>query len=191
MKGVRLFVGLGNPGLEYEATRHNVGYWFVKQLADEFQARFKVEKKFHGFFCQINISQSALYLLQPTTFMNHSGRAVRALMQFYHFTPDQIVVIHDDLDLPNGDMRLKKGGGDGGHNGLKDITAMLGSNEYLRLRIGIDHPGSREKVHSYVLSAPTRAQKEELLIGIDQAQKIVPLLIEGQIDKAMKALNTK
>ena len=161
---IKLFVGLGNPGPEYEATRHNVGFWFVDHLADKLKIALAPQGKFHGKAGR----DGELWLLQPTTFMNRSGQAVAALANFYKITPAEVLVIHDDLDLPPGGIRLKQGGGNGGHNGLKDIQARLGTPDFWRLRIGIGHPrtlGLSQQVADFVLHQP---RKEELP-GIEQA----------------------
>ena len=164
MSRLRMIVGLGNPGPEYEATRHNVGFWFVDHLADKLKIALAPQGKFHGKAGR----DGDLWLLQPTTFMNRSGQAVAALANFYKITPAEVLVIHDDLDLPPGGIRLKQGGGNGGHNGLKDIQAKLGTPDFWRLRIGIGHPrtlGLSQQVADFVLHQP---RKEELP-GIEQA----------------------
>ena len=155
MTAPRLIVGLGNPGPEYEATRHNVGFWFVDHLADKLKIVLAPQGKFHGKAGR----DGELWLLQPTTFMNRSGQAVAALANFYKITPAEVLVIHDDLDLPPGGIRLKQGGGNGGHNGLKDIQARLGTPDFWRLRIGIGHPrtlGLSQQVADFVLQCIRR-----------------------------------
>jgi PTH1 family peptidyl-tRNA hydrolase len=188
---IHCVIGLGNPGPKYEGTRHNVGAWCVAELATEHHAPLRLESKFSAQLGSFRLQNHTIQLALPTTFMNHSGKAVRAIAQFYRLTAPQILVIHDDLDLPVGTARLKIGGGDGGHNGLKDITAALQTNAYLRLRIGIGHPGHRDQVHDYVLTPPSKAEKEQLLAAISQAEKVFPLLFDGKIEQAMTQLHTE
>jgi len=152
---MKLVVGLGNPGREHEATRHNAGFWWVDRLAARAGAHLRAESRFHGYAGKVVDGGRECWLLKPTTFMNVSGRAVQALTQFFKITPDDMLVVHDELDLPPGEVRLKKGGGSAGHNGLKDITAHLGP-DYWRLRIGIGRPVDRDQMVNYVLNAPRR-----------------------------------
>ena len=156
MSAIRLIVGLGNPGREYETTRHNAGYWWLDELARLQNLSFKSESKFHGLAARGQLHGHEMLLLKPQTFMNVSGRAVGALAQFYKIAPAEMLVVHDELDLPPGVARLKMGGGHGGHNGLKDIIAHLGSKDFWRLRLGIGHPGERADVAGYVLNDPRR-----------------------------------
>ncbi|MCL2591646.1 MAG: aminoacyl-tRNA hydrolase [Betaproteobacteria bacterium] len=187
----RLIVGLGNPGAEYAKTRHNAGFWFCESLAYDLGVRFSFESRFHGFVAQVREgSRLPLWLLMPQTFMNRSGQAVVALARFYRIFPDEILVIHDDLDLPPGQMRLKLGGGSGGHNGLKDTTAHLGIPDYWRLRIGIGHPGDRNEVVNYVLKPPRQEERDSILETIDRALAAWPLLACGDWEKATQRLNT-
>jgi PTH1 family peptidyl-tRNA hydrolase len=188
---IQLIVGLGNPGAEYEHTRHNAGAWFVARLADDANTSFRLEKKFHGALATLDVSHKPLYLLQPTTFMNHSGRSVSALASYYKITPSAILVAHDDLDLPSGTVRIKRGGGDGGHNGLRDVTSALHTPDYFRLRIGIGHPGHRDRVLSYVLSAASKHEQELIIESLVAAEAVLPLLVDGQIEQAMTRLHTK
>lgn len=188
---IQLIVGLGNPGAEYEQTRHNAGAWFVARLADDANVSFRLEKKFHGTFTSLDIGKKPLYLLQPTTFMNLSGRSVSALANFYKIPPSAILVAHDDLDLPPGTARIKRGGGDGGHNGLRDVTSALHTPDYFRLRIGIGHPGHRDRVLSYVLSQPSKQDHEHIINSLDDAESVLPLLVTGQMEQAMTRLHTK
>ena len=153
---MRLIVGLGNPGAEYAETRHNAGFWLCERLARELGTSFARESRFHGAVAKARVAGADVWLLMPQTFMNRSGQAVRALTQFYRIEPTEMLVLHDELDLPPGQMRLKFGGGLGGHNGLKDITAHLGTQDYWRLRIGIGHPGDRNEVVDYVLKPPRK-----------------------------------
>lgn len=187
--GIKLIVGLGNPGPEYAATRHNVGAWLVAQLADSKNLSLAPEKKFFGLTAKATQNGVAYWLLNPTTYMNDSGRAVVALANFYKITPAEILVAHDELDFPAGDIRLKQGGGHGGHNGLRDIIECLGPDFY-RLRIGIGHPGHRDQVTPYVLSAPSSSDKKLILQSIDNVLTIIPDLIEGHFQKAMQTLHS-
>lgn len=187
---IKLIVGLGNPGREYEATRHNAGFWWVDELARKHNVNFKNESKFHGLVARANLHGHEVHLLKPQTFMNVSGRAVVALALFYKVLPDQILVVHDELDLPPGSAKLKMGGGHGGHNGLKDIIAQLGTKEFWRMRIGIGHPGERSEVVNYVLNAPRK--EEQILIedAMQHAQEVAPLIIEGKLEAAMLKLHS-
>jgi len=191
MTGIRLIAGLGNPGQEYEGTRHNAGFWWVDRLAAEKSIGLKPEKKFHGLAARLTLTGRELWLLEPQTFMNLSGRAVAALAGFYKILPEEILVVHDELDLPPGTARLKKGGGHGGHNGLKDIAAQLGTPEFWRLRLGIGHPGSRDAVVNYVLHVPSREEQERIDDAIAQSLDVLPQLISGDNEAAMLKLHTK
>src|ERR1019366_1716208 len=152
-------VGLGNPGAEYAETRHNAGFWFCERLAHELGINFGKESRYHGWVA--NAREAGVWLLMPATYMNESGRAVQALAHFYRIAPAEMLVVHDELDLPPGRSQLRFGGGLGGHNGLKDVTAHLGTQDYWRLRIGIGHPGDRNEVVSYVLRPPRQEEGEE------------------------------
>lgn len=189
----RLIVGLGNPGSEYAKTRHNAGFWFCERLADELGASLTHESRFHGVAGQVRGHERTgnVWLLLPTTFMNHSGQAVAALARFYRIEPAEVLVIHDELDLPPGGLRLKFGGGAGGHNGLKDITAHLGTQDYWRLRIGIGHPGDRNEVVNYVLKPPRREEAEAIAAALDRALAAWPWLGSGDWPVAMQKLNSK
>jgi PTH1 family peptidyl-tRNA hydrolase len=190
MAAIRLIVGLGNPGREYEATRHNVGFQWVDELARVQKLNFKSESKFHGLTARGELHGHEVLLLKPQTFMNVSGRSVGALMQFYKIAPAEMLVVHDELDLPPGVARLKMGGGHGGHNGLKDIIAHLGSKDFWRLRIGIGHPGERTEVSGYVLNDPRHEERELIDDAIQQAQSIAHLIIEGKTEAAMLKLHS-
>ncbi len=189
--GIQLFVGLGNPGPQYLATRHNAGFWWVDQIASEQGCKLNNESKFFGEAGRLKSTGGEAWLLKPLTFMNASGRAVAALANFYKIPPEAIMVIHDELDLPAGSIKLKKGGGHGGHNGLKDIVACLGTNDFWRLRIGIDHPGDRNAVVNYVLNPPLRDEQKLIEDAIDKSTYILPSLIAGQMEAAMLKLHTK
>ncbi len=189
--GIQLFVGLGNPGAQYAATRHNAGFWWIDQIAAENACRLNHESKFFGDAGRFKSADCEAWLLKPATFMNKSGRAVAALANFYKIPPEAILVIHDELDLPAGSIKLKKGGGHGGHNGLKDIVACLGTNDFWRLRIGIDHPGDRNAVVNYVLNAPMKEEQRAIDEVIDASTTVLPALLEGNMESAMLKLHTK
>lgn len=190
MSAIRLIVGLGNPGREYETTRHNAGYWWVDELARLQNLRFKNEAKFHGLTARGQLHGHEMLLLKPQTFMNISGRAVGALAQFYKIAPAEMLVVHDELDLPPGVARLKLGGGHGGHNGLKDIIAHLGSKDFWRLRLGIGHPGDRTDVAGYVLNDPRREERELIDAAMQRALDVAHLIIEGKTEAAMLKLHS-
>jgi len=194
--GIQLIVGLGNPGPEYEATRHNAGFWWGDQLSSANSGKLSAEAKFSGLAGKVKIASHEAWVLKPSTFMNHSGRAVGALANFYKLPPEAILVVHDELDLPPGEVKLKFGGGHGGHNGLKDIAAHLGTRDFWRLRLGIGHPGASlpnksEAVINYVLHTPTRGEMQLIEQGIDQSMQLLPLLLEGNFEEAMLKLHTK
>jgi PTH1 family peptidyl-tRNA hydrolase len=190
MSAIRLIVGLGNPGREYETTRHNAGYWWLDELARLQNLSFKSESKFHGLAARGQLHGHEMLLLKPQTFMNVSGRAVGALAQFYKIAPAEMLVVHDELDLPPGVARLKMGGGHGGHNGLKDIIAHLGSKDFWRLRLGIGHPGDRADVAGYVLNDPRREERELIDEAIQRALHVAPLIVEGKTEAAMLKLHS-
>lgn len=189
--GIKLIVGLGNPGAEYEKTRHNAGAWFVEALAQKAKTNLSSNKKFHGLYSSTTLDGQESHLLIPTTFMNLSGQAVQAVANFYKISPEQVLVAHDEIDLPVGDIRLKFDGGHGGHNGLRDIISHLGTNKFHRLRIGVGHPGNSKLVHDYVLHPPKKPEKELIENAIQDSEKILPLLLSGEFQKAMMALHTK
>ena len=183
----RLIVGLGNPGNEYEDNRHNLGFWFIDRLARDLKASLVAQGKFFGRVARDGES----WLLQPTTFMNRSGQAVAALARFYKVEAHEILVVHDELDLPPGAIRLKCGGGNGGHNGLKDIQAQLASPDFWRLRLGIGHPGERNEVINYVLKAPRREEQELIDRAIDRCLLAWPKLAAGDYEAAQRLLHPK
>jgi PTH1 family peptidyl-tRNA hydrolase len=189
MSGIKLLVGLGNPGEKYQATRHNAGFWWIDQLAASSNSKLANDAKFLGVAGKY--AGTDTWLLKPTTFMNASGKAVAALANYYKITPEQILVIHDELDLPPETVKLKKAGGHGGHNGLKDITAALGTADFWRLRLGIGHPGDRNEVINYVLKAPLKDEQTAINQCIDNSIQIVPHLLSGDFDTAMLKLHTK
>jgi PTH1 family peptidyl-tRNA hydrolase len=190
---MKLIVGLGNPGKKYERTRHNAGVWWAERLAHSAKATLREDSKFHGRTAKLPATES--WVLLPDTFMNHSGRAVAALATFYKIAPADILVVHDELDLQPGSAKLKFGGGSGGHNGLKDITVQLGTNDYWRLRLGIGHPraieASEQEVADYVLHPP-RAEEQPLIDdAIARSLEIWPLLAAGNTEGSMLRLHTK
>jgi PTH1 family peptidyl-tRNA hydrolase len=188
--GIRLIVGLGNPGPEYERTRHNAGFWLLDRLAADHQGQFKAESKFHSMLARVRVGGRDLRLLKPMTYMNHSGRAVAAVVRYYDIAPEQLLVAYDELDLPAGRLKLKLGGGHAGHNGMRDTIAALGSRDFWRLRIGIDHPGSKEQVVAYVLSRPSKQDAAAILDAIDDAGRGLPELIDGKFQLAMNRLHS-
>jgi PTH1 family peptidyl-tRNA hydrolase len=187
---IKLIVGLRNPGAAYEHTRHNAGGWFLQALAEHERLPYKINKKMQGEVAEIEHPGGRCYALLPLTFMNHSGQAVRALSEFYRILPHEILVAHDELDLPAGRAKLKTGGGHGGHNGLRDIIAHLGTTEFHRLRLGIGHPGHKDMVLDYVLGKPSLHDKQQILESIDSAIQIVPLILENRLAAAMNQLHS-
>lgn len=191
MSEIKLIVGLGNPGEKYADTRHNAGEWLIERLARRFNVSLNPENKFFGKTARTLVNGKEVRLLVPTTFMNLSGKAVGALASFYRIKPEEILVIHDELDLPAGTAKLKQGGGHGGHNGLKDIVAQLGNNNnFYRLRIGIGHPGHRDLVASYVLNKPSPADRDALEKVLDEATDCVEMIFKDGMVKATNRLNS-
>lgn len=191
MSSIKLIVGLANPGAEYAQTRHNAGAWYVDLLAKRHNQSLKEEAKFFGYTARLNLAGQDVRLLVPSTFMNLSGKAVVAMAGFYRIQPEEILVAHDELDIPPGAAKLKLGGGNGGHNGLKDIQSKLGNNpNFYRLRIGIGHPGDKSKVVGFVLGKPPAS--EQLLIdeAIDEAIRCTEVLMKEDITKAMNRLHS-
>lgn len=187
---IRVIVGLGNPGANYHSTRHNAGFWLIDEIARHHAIGLKNETRFHGEVGKIHSAGKDIYLLKPTTFMNRSGQAVTALAKYFKFSPNQILVCHDELDLDAGDNRLKKSGGHGGHNGLRDIINHI-SKDFFRLRIGIGHPGDRNQVVNYVLKNPSKEDLGKIEDAIQQTLDILPILLSGEFEKAMQQLHTK
>ncbi|WP_166251728.1 aminoacyl-tRNA hydrolase [Marinobacter salicampi] len=185
-----MVVGLGNPGSDYESTRHNAGALFVEALARHAGQSLRPDKKYHGLYARIHWQGLDLHLLNPVTFMNRSGLAIKALADFFKIEPDQILVAHDELDLPPGTAKLKQGGGHGGHNGLRDTIAHLGSNNFYRLRLGIGHPGDSRQVTNYVLGRLGKQETADLEDVINQAIRVLPDAAEGQMARAMNALHS-
>ena len=187
---IRLIVGLGNPGPEYEQTRHNAGFWVVDNLAGSALAR---EARFTALAAKTRVAGNEVWLLEPQTYMNRSGQAVGALARFYKIAPDEILVVHDELDLQPGTAKIKKGGSSGGHNGLKDITAALGTQDYWRLRIGIGHPRTmnlQQQVVDFVLHRPRKEEQALINEAIEKSLEVIPLLCEGKFEAAMMQLHS-
>ncbi|TNH04274.1 aminoacyl-tRNA hydrolase [Testudinibacter sp. TR-2022] len=190
MSEIKLIVGLGNPGSQYAQTRHNAGEWLLEQLCRQYNLSLTPESKFSGKTARTLIAGNEVRFLLPTTFMNLSGKAVGALANFYRIQPEQILVLHDELDLPPGTAKIKQGGGHGGHNGLKDIIANLGNNKnFYRLRIGIGHPGDKNLVSGYVLNKPPKTELNLIEQTIEEAAINVDILLTDGISKAMNRLN--
>lgn len=187
---IKLIVGLGNPGPKYSETRHNAGFWFVDDLASQYRERFLPEKKFHGEVARINIEGRSIWLLKPETYMNRSGLAVVSLASFYRILPESILVAHDEIDLKAGTARLKCGGGHGGHNGLRDIISHLGTKDFQRLRIGVDHPGSKDLVVDYVLKRPDQKDRQAIEESINDALRVMPKIAAGEWEKAVHQLHS-
>jgi PTH1 family peptidyl-tRNA hydrolase len=188
VSNISLIVGLGNPGKEYAQTRHNAGFWFVEQLADRYGISLKADPKFHGYSGRGQIDGHDVRLLLPTTFMNRSGQSVVPFAKFYQVAPEAILVAHDELDMDPGIIRLKSGGGHGGHNGLRDIVPHIGAN-FNRLRIGIGHPGSKERVSGHVLGKAPSSEQALMDAAIDHALSKVKMLVDGQVSQAMNQIN--
>jgi peptidyl-tRNA hydrolase, PTH1 family len=188
---IRLLVGLGNPGPEYEATRHNAGFWFIDEVARKLGANLTIERSYSGRAARVNRSDGPVWLLQPLTFMNLSGKSVAALARFFKIAPSEILVAHDELDLLPGQVKIKLGGSHAGHNGLKDIQAQLGSADFWRLRLGIGHPGVKAEVINYVLRKPLAEQREAIDKSIEQSIKALDLLLSGNMEHAMMKIHAK
>ncbi len=185
---IKLIIGLRNPGAAYEHTRHNVGGWFAEALVQSHGASFKIDKKLHGELTTIEINGQSCRVVLPLTYMNHSGQPTRAASQFYQINANEILVAHDDLDLPAGRIKLKTGGGHGGHNGLRDVMSHLGCSDFHRLRIGIGHPGHKDLVLDYVLGKPTQHDRQLILDAIDRSIAVMPTLLSDGMAVAMSIL---
>ncbi|MCE8019655.1 aminoacyl-tRNA hydrolase [Halomonas sp. MCCC 1A11036] len=190
MPQIKAIIGLGNPGDGYAATRHNAGAWLVEILARQAGTELRPEKKFLGLYAKVRLDGQELHLLEPTTFMNRSGAAVAALCQFYKIAPDELLVAHDELDIPPGSARYKQGGGHGGHNGLRDIISALGEKGFNRLRIGIGHPGNSHQVTNYVLGRPGKAELEAIGAALNECLATLPLAVSGEWARAMSRLHS-
>ena len=187
---IKLFVGLGNPGPEYEATRHNAGFWWVDALARELKTSLNMDKGYHGLAARTTVSGQTVWLLQPQTFMNLSGKSVGALARFFKIASHEILVAHDELDIAPGQVKLKFGGSHAGHNGLRDIHAQLGSGDYWRLRLGVGHPGDRSEVVNWVLKKPSLDHRIAIDQCIDRSLKALPAFLAGDMDKATLLVHT-
>ena len=186
---IRLFVGLGNPGAEYSATRHNAGFWWIDSLAEQLGVRIAPERAYQALATRVNRAGGPIWLLQPMTFMNRSGVSVATLARFFKIEPAQILVVHDELDLQPGQAKLKFGGSSAGHNGLKDIHGMLGSQDFWRLRLGIGHPGVKAEVVNYVLKRPSAEHREAIDKASEQSLKAFDYLLAGEMDKALAVVH--
>ncbi len=188
---IRLIVGLGNPGPEYEPTRHNAGFWFVDELARRHGVTLRRENRFHGWAGRAQIGGKDVWLLKPDTFMNRSGQSIVAFALFYKILRDEILIAHDELDLPAGTVRLKRGGGHGGHNGLRSAIQHLSGPDFVRLRIGIGHPGHKDEVVDYVLKRPSQDDRRAIEDAVDAGADQVPLLLDGAFERAMHVLHSR
>jgi PTH1 family peptidyl-tRNA hydrolase len=190
MQSIHLIVGLGNPGEQYAKTRHNAGFWWIDAIADRKRAAWKRETKFSGWTSQVEEGGVDFRLLKPATYMNESGRSVSALLRFYRIEPAAMLIVHDELDLPPGTVKLKMGGGTGGHNGLTDIAESIGSKDFWRLRVGIGHPGHKDLVADYVLEKPRKIEREAIEPAFDRSLDLLPRLAAGRMNDAMTWLHT-
>lgn len=187
---IKLFVGLGNPGPEYEATRHNAGFWWIDALSRELKAPLSFDKNYFGEVARTTVNGQTVWLLKPMTFMNLSGKAVSALARFFKVAPEEILVAHDELDIVPGQAKLKFGGSHAGHNGLRDIHAQLGSADYWRLRIGVGHPGVKSEVIHWVLKKPSQEHREAIHETLNRSLKALPELLKGEMEKATMLIHT-
>jgi PTH1 family peptidyl-tRNA hydrolase len=187
---IRLFVGLGNPGPEYDSTRHNAGFWWVDELSHSLKAPLVMDRSYHGLVARTCVNGQTVWLLKPQTFMNLCGKSVAALARFFKIAPREILVAHDELDIIPGEAKLKLGGSHAGHNGLRDIHAQLGTDDYWRLRLGVGHPGDKSEVIDWVLKKPSLDHRVAIEQSIERALKAVPQLLAGDMDKAMLLIHT-
>jgi PTH1 family peptidyl-tRNA hydrolase len=187
---IKLIVGLGNPGAQYEDTRHNAGFWFLDLIARGLNETFRTESRHHGQVARITLNGHECRLLKPTTFMNRSGQSVSSLSRYFDISPAEILVAHDELDLPAGSIRLKSGGGHAGHNGLRDIMSAIGNRDFQRLRIGIDHPDDRRQVVNYVLDRPSKADRKAIDGCLEEAVDCLGEVLSGELQKAMNRLHS-
>ena len=186
-----LIAGLGNPGPQYECTRHNAGFWLMDKLVRRYGGGFRQEARFSGEVCRITIDSHPTYVLKPMTFMNRSGQAIARLAGFYKFSRPEILIVHDEIDLPTGTIRLKRSGGPGGHNGIRDCIQHLGGNDFLRLRVGVGRPAGGGEVMSYVLRRAPQEEQQLIDEALDDAVKALPLIVAGQLEKAMNTLHSR
>ena len=187
---IKLLVGLGNPGNEYEDTRHNAGFWWIDAVARELKVSLVPERSYHGLMARTTVNGQTVWLLEPQTYMNLSGKSVSALAKFFKIQSQEILVAHDELDIPPGEVKLKLGGSHAGHNGLRDIHAQLGTADYWRLRIGVGHPGDKAEVVSWVLKKPMLEHRKAIDDSIHRAVLALPLLLAGEMEKAMVKIHT-
>ena len=187
---IKLIVGLGNPGKDYQEHRHNAGFWFLESLASIKESKFTSQSKFLGETTSVAFGSTKVFLLKPQTFMNNSGGSIKSFLSYYDISPEETLVVHDELDLPIGAVKIKLAGGHGGHNGLRDTIKALNSKDFYRLRIGIAHPGSNDDVVDYVLNAPGKSELSSIEQGMSNAMSIIDLLVNGNFEDAMKALHT-
>ena len=187
---IRLIVGLGNPDKNLLKTRHNVGYWYLDKFLEKYNATLSEDKKLNSLFCKIDHEGDQIFLVRPTFFINDSGKSVSSFLKYYKINPDSMLVMHDDIDLNVGEVKLKFGGGHGGHNGLRDIINHIGK-DYWRLRIGVSHPGRKELVHNHVLSSPSKAEELEINISMNESFENINILLNGEFEKFTKILHTR
>ena len=187
---IKLIAGLGNPGKDYQVHRHNAGFWFIESLANNLDSKFSSQSKFFGETAICLIGTNKVHLLKPKTFMNNSGQSVKALSSYYNIEPEEILVIHDDLDLTPGSVKIKMGGGHGGHNGLKDTIKALNTSDFYRLRLGIGHPGSKNEVVDFVLTPPGKTDSMLIEQAIKEAMDVIEPLVIGDVEQAMKQLHS-
>ena len=190
MTALSLIAGLGNPEDKYERTLHNAGFWFVDAAARKYGGLFRYEKKFDAEICKVRIAGSEVWLIKPQSYMNHSGQPVRAVLDYYRLNPRHMLVAHDEIDLPPGTVRLKQGGGHGGHNGIRDVIAHCG-RDFMRLRIGVGHPGEKDQVTGYVLKRASADIEAAVERNVDEALDVTPMIIDDGLNAAMKKLHTK
>ena len=190
LPNIKLVVGLGNPQKNLLLTRHNVGYWYLDKLLEKFDSKLVEDKKLNSFWCKVEYKGDSIFLVKPSLFINDSGKSISSFIKYYKILPENILVIHDDIDLNVGDTRLKFGGGHGGHNGLRDIINHIGK-DYWRLRIGVGHPGEKSLVHNYVLNNPSKNDNLEINISINESFENIDILLDGQFDKYTKILHTR
>ena len=187
---IKLFVGLGNPGFEYDGTRHNAGFWWIDALAAELKVPLTMDRSFFGLVARANIGSNTVLLLEPQTFMNLSGKSVSALARFFKIMSQEILVVHDELDIAPGEAKLKLGGSHAGHNGLRDIHAQIGTDAYWRLRLGIGHPGDKAEVVNWVLKKPSADHRIAISQCIERSIKALPQLLSGDMEKATMLIHT-
>ena len=189
-KAIRIIAGLGNPEERYERTLHNAGFWFVDAVAREFGGQFRYEKKFDAEICRVPVHGEDVWLVKPQSYMNHSGPPVRGMLDYYRLRPSQLLVAHDEIDLPPGTVRIKEGGGHGGHNGIRDVIRHCGA-DFVRLRLGVGHPGDKEQVTNYVLKRGSSETEAAIERNIDETIAVMPELVAGDVNAAMKKLHTR